>query len=54
METKLDSMGLKELTQQEKEKTNGGGRLARIIGWIWGFEARVIAEDMKHNPYWQK
>lgn len=54
MDTKLDSMGLKELTQQEKKQTNGGGRLAKLIGKIWGFEARVIAESMKNNPYWQK
>ena len=54
MNTKRESLGLKELTQQEKEKTNGGGRIAKLIGYIWGFEARVIAESMKNNPYWQK
>lgn len=54
MNKELDSMGLKELTQQEKEQTNGGESIWRKIGRIWGFQARVIAEDMKNNPYWQK
>lgn len=50
----LEKMGLKELSQQEKEQTNGGGKLAWVIGYILGGGYRAIIEENKNNPYGQK
>ena len=47
----LENFGVQELNQEEMRDLNGGGRFAKLVGWIYGTIARYHHLGGVHTQY---